>query len=391
MMFAKKNSQSPPTTNGLTPEAVIEVLRPVNDPELHKSLVDLGMIKDVKICGSTVAFEVVLTTPACPLKATIQKDCTDAVKQLEGVEEVNISWSSQVPKGRSNEQRPLLGVNHVIAVASGKGGVGKSTISVNLAAALAATGARVGLLDCDIYGPSIPMMLDIHEQPFVTDVTNMETADIERKMLPLEKFDMKLMSIGFLVPDDKAAMWRGPMVASGVRQMLFETHWGDLDYLIVDLPPGTGDAPMSLAQLVPLTGVVIVMTPQELALTIAAKSIRLFEQLNAPILGIVENMAMFVCPNCAHETDIFGHTGAGELTAEKFGVRFLGRVPLDPRVTDDSDTGIPTIISAPDSKPSIAYKSIAGQVAAEASVKSLTQPKPKSQPIELVSLDQAKR
>jgi len=262
---------------------------------------------------------------------------------------------------------------------------------VNLAAALAATGARVGLLDCDIYGPSIPMMLDIHEQPFVTDVTNMETADIERKMLPLEKFDMKLMSIGFLVPDDKAAMWRGPMVASGVRQMLFETHWGDLDYLIVDLPPGTGDAPMSLAQLVPLTGVVIVMTPQELALTIAAKSIRLFEQLNAPILGIVENMAMFVCPNCSHETDIFGHTGAGELTAERFGVRFLGRVPLDPRVTDDSDTGIPTIISAPDSKPSIAYKSIAGQVAAEASVKSLTQPKPKSQPIELVSLDQAKR
>ncbi len=369
-MFGKKNP--PVEQNELTPERVLKALKDVQDPELRKPLVDLGMIKDVRVCGGLVSFEVQLTTPACPLKATIEEDCKAAVNTLPGVERVEISWSSMIPEGRRRERQGLPRVKHIIAVASGKGGVGKSTVAVNLAAALAATGARTGLLDADIYGPSLPLMLQVEEPPLLEEMIDEATGQMAKKMVPSEKFGLKLMSLGFLAVGDSPVMWRGPMVATAVRQMLFDTNWGDLDYLVVDLPPGTGDAQISLAQLVPLTGVVIVMTPQDVALTIATKALRMFQHLNCPVLGIVENMATFVCPNCSHESDIFGHTGAGERAASDLGVRFLGRVPLDPRIVMDSDSGVPTIISAPESRPAQEYIDIASQVAAEVSVKSLS-------------------
>lgn len=387
-MFGRKDSkpETDAPQNGITAEAVIEALRPVNDPELHRSLVELGMIKDVRACGSSVAFEVELTTPACPLKAVIEKDCRDAVSKIPGVENIDIKFSSQVRTPKRREALP--GVKHVIAVASGKGGVGKSTVSINLASALAASGAKVGLLDADIYGPSLPLMLDINVQPLVENVMDTVTGEIKRKMVPPEKYDLKLMSLGFLAPGDKAVIWRGPMVASAVSQMLTDTHWEDLDYLVVDLPPGTGDAPMSLVQQVPLSGVVIVMTPQDVALTIATKSLRMFQSdtLKVPILGIVENMSTFICPNCQHESDIFGHSGTAEKAAEQLGVRFLGRIPLDPRVVSDTDRGRPTFIIAPESAPGMAYQSIAQQVAAEISVQSLTKPNIAPQPVEFINL-----
>lgn len=383
MLFGKKPDDKSRSTDGYTPEDILLALKDVKDPELHKGLVELGMIKDVKVCGGTVGFTVVLTTPACPLKATIEKDCKAAVMALPGIEQVNVAWDSMVPKARQREQQSIPGVKHVIAVASGKGGVGKSTVSVNLAAALAATGAKTGLLDCDIYGPSLPTLLGIEHTPLVVELPNPETGEPEKKMLAATKYGLRLMSLGFLAPGDAVVMWRGPMVASAVRQMLLDTYWEDLDYLVVDLPPGTGDAQMSLAQLVPLTGVAVVITPQDLAMNIATKALRMFETLKAPILGIVENMATFVCPYCEKESDIFGYSGAGERQAAELGVRFLGRVPLDPRIVADSDEGTPTFIAAPDSRPAEVYRHIASQVAAEISVQTL-QKKPESQPIELI-------
>lgn len=369
MIFGRKKQETTDTqTGGLTPEVVVDALRSVNDPELHRSLIDLNMVKDVSVKDGVIEFEVVLTTPACPLKGTIEDDCKAALNQLPDVREINIRWSSQVPKSR--EQQALPGVKNVIAVASGKGGVGKSTTAVNVALALQQSGAQTGLLDCDIYGPSLPLMLDIYEQPLLEDIPNHNTGQMERKMIPPEKYDLKLMSLGFLAPSDTAVIWRGPLVASAVRQMLTDTHWGSLDYLVVDLPPGTGDAPMSLAQQVPLSGVVVVMTPQDVATSIAIKSVKMFrsEKLNVPVLGIIENMATFVCPHCQNETDIFGHRGAAEEAASKLEVRFLGRVPLEPRIVEDSDKGLPTVIAAPESRAAQEYRAIASQIAAEVSV-----------------------
>ncbi len=381
MIFRKKGGEEGTGQTGtITPETVLEALKNVKDPEIGRPLVELGMIRDVRVCGGQVAFEVQLTTPACPLKATIEQDCRKAVLSIPGVEQVNIEWSSRVPQGRRREQQPVPGVKHIIAVASGKGGVGKSTVAVNLAVALASSGAKAGLLDADIYGPSIPLMLDIQQTPMLVKVRDPETGEDVQRMAAPEKFGLKLMSLGFLADTDTPVIWRGPMVASAVRQMLTETDWGELDYLVVDLPPGTGDAQLSLAQIVPLTGVVIVMTPQDVALTIATKALRMFEHLNTPLLGIVENMATFVCPNCGEESEIFGHTGAGQRAAEEMGVRFLGRIPLDPRIVTDSDAGIPTFIRDPESRPGQAYASIASQVAAEISVQTLTGPRPSRRP-----------
>jgi len=386
MIFRRKSEEQGDTEkSGITVESVLHALRDVKDPEIGRPLVELGMIRNVRVCGGHVALEVQLTTPACPLKATIEQDCRNAVMSLPGVEQVNIDWSSRVPQARRREQQPVPGVKHIVAVASGKGGVGKSTVAVNLAAALASSGAKTGLLDADIYGPSIPLMLDIRQTPMLVKVRDPETGEEVKRMAAPEKYGLKLMSLGFLAEGDAPVMWRGPMVASAVRQMLTETDWGELDYLVVDLPPGTGDAQISLAQIVPLTGVVIVMTPQDVALTIATKALRMFEHLNTPVLGIVENMATFVCPNCGEETDIFGHTGAGQRAAEEMGVRFLGRIPLDARIVTDSDAGVPTFIRDPGSRPAQAYASIASQVAAEISVQTLTGARPPREPADAAS------
>jgi ATP-binding protein involved in chromosome partitioning len=339
-------------------EAILEALKQVVDPDLHRDIVTLGFVKEIKECDGNVAATIELTTPACPVKDILKQQAIDAIKSVPGVVNVAVEMTAQVRNRPLAPEDMLPGVKHCIAVASGKGGVGKSTVSVNMAIALAKSGAKVGLLDADVYGPSIPLMMGCaNERP---------DSDGE-KILPIVKHGITMMSIGFLLEDGQAVMWRGPMVAATVRQLLADVAWGELDYLIVDLPPGTGDAPMSLAQLAPLTGVVIVATPDHIAAEIASKSILLFERLNAPIMGVVENMAGFVCPCCGTETRIFKGL-SGEELAGHFGVPFLGSVPLDPKVSEAGDEGVPSLIANPDGPQAKSFHQIAGKIAAQASI-----------------------
>ncbi|MFQ5658617.1 MAG: P-loop NTPase, partial [Candidatus Methylomirabilales bacterium] len=273
----------------VTEEDVLQALRKVNDPELHRDLVSLGMVKEIKVDGAAVSVTVELTTPACPMRAQLEEETKAAVQALPKVEAVTINLTASVRKPPAGRQ-PIPGVKHILAVGSGKGGVGKSTVTVNLAVALAEAGAAVGLLDSDIYGPSIPLMMGVHRQPEV----------VGKRMIPPVSHGVKLMSLGFLLPDHTApVVWRGPMVAQAVKQMLMEVDWGELDYLLADLPPGTGDASLTLAQAIPLTGAVIVMTPQEVAIQIATKTLNMFQTLKVPILGIIENMSYLLCPHCS--------------------------------------------------------------------------------------------
>jgi len=346
-------------TSTLRKEQVLAALDAVIDPELHRSLVAAGMIQELQVDDGRVAFTLELTTPACPLRDTLRQAAEEAVRALPGVTEVTINLTARVRAGRGGEEL-LRNVRNVIAVASGKGGVGKSTVAANLAVALAQSGAKTGLLDLDIYGPSIPLLFDLHEQP--------EFDQEKKKLIPLVRYDVRLMSIGLLLEEGQAVIWRGPMVAGAVQQLLRDVEWDGLDYLVVDLPPGTGDAPLSLAQLVPLSGVVIVTTAQDAALTIATKAMRLFETMQVPIFGIIENIGTFVCPNCRQETQIFGRHGAAEEEAERLRVPFLGRIPLTPEIVVDSDRGIPSVIAHPDSSQAGAFRDVAGAVAAQASV-----------------------
>ncbi|MFQ3610658.1 MAG: Mrp/NBP35 family ATP-binding protein [Fimbriimonadales bacterium] len=342
----------------LTRDQVLDALRQIIDPDLHRDIVSLGFVKDVTLCDGAVKVVIELTTPACPVKDQMKAEAERLLAALPGVTAVNVEMTAQVRTRPMDPQDLLPGVKHVVAIASGKGGVGKSTIAVNLAVALAQAGAKVGLLDADIYGPSIPKMLGCqNEKPLVES----------NQLIPIRRYGISVMSLGFLLEEDQAAMWRGPIVAGTVRQLFADVRWGDLDYLLVDLPPGTGDAPMTTAQTVPLTGVVIVMTPQEVAATIAGKSVALFRRLNSPILGVVENMAEFVCPCCGERTAIFPGPGA-QVFAERLGVPFLGSVPLDPVVSRSSDQGQPALIAAPDSAQAQALRAIAGRLAAEISI-----------------------
>ncbi len=345
----------------VTDQAVLNALRAVIDPDLGRDIVSLGFVKEVRIDGSSVGAVIQLTTPACPVKDQLRVQAENAIGALPGVERVNVSMTAAVyaPTERAGG---LPGIKHVIAVASGKGGVGKSTVAVNLAVALAQSGASVGLLDADIYGPSIPMMMGADEQP---------EFDGER-IQPLFRFGVKLMSMGFFIEEDRAVVWRGPMIGKALQQFLHDVSWGELDYLVVDLPPGTGDAPMSLAQLIPITGVVVVMTPQDVAQRIAYKAVLMFEVLGEsagrplPILGIVENMSGFACPKCGAVTHPLGSAGAQD-AATRLGVPLLGVVPMDPTVTVAGDTGHPSILLDPDSPQADAFRRIAGQVAARIS------------------------
>jgi ATP-binding protein involved in chromosome partitioning len=348
----------------LTEDAVLNALRNVKDPDLRRDIVALNFVKDLKIDGGKVSFKVELTTPACPVKDQLKQECIDEVSALPGVESVEVEMTAQV-RARPTEPQDLIpGVKHAIAIASGKGGVGKSTVTVNLAVALAQTGARVGLMDADVYGPSIPLMLGAqHERPFTQG----------GKIIPIERYGMRMMSLGLLLEEGQAVLWRGPMVAGTVKQLLEDVDWGELDYLLVDLPPGTGDAPMSLAQLAPLTGVVIVTTPHHVAANIAGKSVHLFRRLNAPILGVVENMAGFVCPNCGEVSKIFSGL-TGEELASQIDVPYLGSIPLDPSVSDAGDKGVPALISAPHRPQSEAFKEIAGKLAQQASIAAIGLP-----------------
>ncbi len=352
--------------NGLTKERVIEALRPVKDPEIGRSLVELGMIKDVEIAGSDVTVHVELTTPACPLREDIKRDVQAAVMALDGVSSVNSKFTARVrPSGAGMMNRqPISGVKNVIAVASGKGGVGKSTVAVNMAIALAQDGASVGLLDADVYGPSIPIMMGIQAQPMMRD----------NKIIPLDIYGVKIMSIGFLIEPSKALIWRGPLVAQLITQFLKDVEWGDLDYLVVDLPPGTGDAQLTLVQQIPLSGAVIVTTPQNVALADAVKGLAMFKEVKTTILGIVENMSYFICPNCGEETDIFG-SGGGEHVSQQYEVPLLARVPLEPAIREGGDAGQPIIVSEPESPPAEAFRRAARQAAARLAVDAINKPR----------------
>jgi len=345
-----------------TPDAVLDALRKVNDPDLHRDIVSLGFVKDIVVDGGHVSFKVELTTPACPVKEILKEQCEQVVLDLEGVDKVEVEMTAKV-RVRDAEAADLIPqVKHCIAIASGKGGVGKSTVAVNLAIALSETGAKVGLLDADVYGPSIPLMMGCQgEQPFTRD----------QKILPIERFGISMMSLGFLLQEGQAVMWRGPMVAGTVKQLLQDVDWGVLDYLLVDLPPGTGDAPMSLAQLAPLSGVVLVTTPHHVAANIAGKSVQLFRRLNAPMLGVVENMSGFLCPKCGETVNIFAGMSGQEL-ALLYGIPYLGSIPLDPGVSAASDEGVPAIIAHPESVQAQRFRDIAGQLAAQASIQALT-------------------
>jgi len=344
---------------------VLAALAEIVDPDLGRDVVSLGMIKDLRISDAgEVAFTFELTTPACPVRDRFKSQAEEAVMALPGVSRADIRMTANVRPGfmRQQASEMLPGVKQTIAIASGKGGVGKSTAAVNLAAALHQAGARVGLLDADIYGPSVPGLTGTQDQPKVVD----------EKLVPLRSYGLQLMSIGFLGGADKAMIWRGPMVSRAIQQMMSDVAWGELDYLVIDLPPGTGDASLTIAQSVPLTGVAIVATPQALALDIAVKALQMFRSLNVTPLGLIENMSWYVCPECGHEHHVFGHGGA-ERAARRLGVPFLGALPLAEDIRVESDSGAPIVVSRPDSPAARAFADVASQIAARTSIQSFRQ------------------
>jgi len=344
----------------VTEDLVLKALKKVIDPELRTDIVSMGMIRDLKVQDGCVSFTLVLTTPACPFNEQITRQAREAVESIPGVKSVDMKVTSNVPSTRRTEMNMLNmpGLKNVVAVASGKGGVGKSSLAVNLALALAESGAKTGLLDADMYGPTIPKLLKNIGFPQAAG----------DKVLPaVGPMGLKVMSIGLLITDETPVIWRGPLVANAVRQMLSEIEWGELDYLVVDLPPGTGDASLTLAQSIPLTGVIIVTTPQAAAVTIAMKALRMFEKLGVPIIGIVENMSYYVCRKCGEKAYIFGK-GGGRMAAEHVGVPFLGEIPIIPEIMLGGDEGEPVILAHPKSEAANILRQIAKNVAGRVSV-----------------------
>ena len=356
-----------------TQEEVIKALSTVDDPDLKKDLITLNMIKDIEIFSDTVKFTVVLTTPACPLKEMIRQDCINAIHtHISSDLNVDILMSSNVTTSRV--RGPLLpDVKNIIAIASGKGGVGKSTVSSNLAVALAQQGAKVGLIDADISGPSIPVMFNCeHEQPAVQQV------DGKNMIVPLEQYGIKLISIGFLAPGDSAVVWRGPMASSALRQFISETIWGELDYLLIDLPPGTSDIHLTMVQTVPVTGALVVTTPQKVALADAKKGIGMFRQpqINVPVLGIVENMAYFTPPELPDKKYyIFGESGGANLS-ETYDVPLLGQLPIEQQVRESGDSGYP--IALKNTEAADAFRQLAESLAQQVAIRNATQDKTKT-------------
>jgi ATP-binding protein involved in chromosome partitioning len=334
-------------------------LATVQDPDLHRDLVSLGMIEDLEVSGERVAFTLVLTTAACPLKAEIEDNCRQAVRRLPWVSTVEIRTISRMRKPRdpSADRKALEGVASVIAIGSGKGGVGKSTVSCNLAVALAVTGARVGLLDGDIYGPNLPRMLGVRRQPSQRD----------GKIVPIEAWGLKFMSMGLLVEQGEAVVWRGPMLHGAVKSFLHDVDWGELDYLVVDLPPGTGDVQLSLVQQTFVAGAVVVTTPSTVAIEDGVKAVSMFGKLNVPVLGVIENMSYFVCPDCHHRHDIFS-SGDAETRARSMGLEFLGAIPLHAQVRVGGDSGRPVVAEQPDTDYARAFATIAGRLAQRVSI-----------------------
>jgi ATP-binding protein involved in chromosome partitioning len=342
----------------VTEKEILRVLSEIQDPDLHCNIVELGFVKNLEIREGKVRFNVELTTPACPVKDQLKAQCVEKVKALQGVQEVEVQMTASVRATTPGANRIALPtVKNVIAIASGKGGVGKSTVTINLVAALANSGARVGVLDADIYGPSIPLMMGTRERPHQHG----------EKIVPVQRHGIKMMSMGFLVPENQPVIWRGPMVHGALTQFLNQVEWGDLDYLLIDMPPGTGDAQLTISQSAPLSGAVIVTTPQDVSLLDARRGLMMFQNVKVPILGIIENMAGFVCSHCKEVTQIF-RSGGGEKIAREMGVPLLGSIPLDPRVAEGGDTGSPMVNAYPDADVSKLYAKMAGDMAAQLSI-----------------------
>lgn len=342
-------------------EQVLDALRTIEDPDLHRDIVSLGFVQELKVAGGKIAFNIELTTPACPVKDQLKQQAEDAVRALDGVESVAVTMTAQVrPNPNKSGAAMLPGIRNVIPVASGKGGVGKSTVAVNLALALASDGARVGLLDADIYGPSQPHMLGLTgEQPVSED---------GKTMLPLTGHGLQVMSIGFLVNPDQPMVWRGPMVTTALNQLMHQTKWAALDYLIVDMPPGTGDIQLTLSQKIPVSGAVIVTTPQNIATLDARKGLQMFRKVSISVLGVVENMSTHICSSCGHEEAIFGSGGASDMVAD-YEIPLLGQLPLASGIREQTDSGSPTVVSDPSSAAAAAYRATAIRIAAALAAK----------------------
>jgi ATP-binding protein involved in chromosome partitioning len=341
-------------------DQVLEKLSTVIDPDLKKDIVSMGMIKDLELNSGNLKFTLELTTPACPFNVEIEDDVRKAIDDLDGINSFDMKVTAKVMEGRSlDADTAMATVKNIIGVASGKGGVGKSTVALNLALVLSQTGAKVGLLDADVYGPSIPLMLGMGK-------ANMEVSD--NKLQPAESNGLKVVSFGFFAEQEhQAAIYRGPIISGILKQFLVDTDWSDLDYLIVDLPPGTGDIPLTLAQTIPITGILVVTTPQEVASNVAVKAIGMFNKLNVPILGVVENMSSFVCPNCNDNHYIFGQGGAKKIS-EKYNIPFIGEIPLHPGIMEGSDKGKPVVITDPESPSAEAFRISAKNIAAQCSI-----------------------
>ncbi len=356
----------PPVGGELTKEQVLEAVAGVQEPAVGRGLVELRMIPAIEIDGNRVNLTVELLSPIAPYRDKIEQELKTAAAAIPGVETVDVTFLTRVRASGSGkaDADPIAGVRNTIAVASGKGGVGKSTVAANLAVALGQAGAKVGLLDADVYGPSIPLMMGQGAKPLVRG----------GKIVPLEAHGVKVMSIGFLLDPDKALIWRGPLVAQLITQFLNDVLWDDLDYLVIDLPPGTGDVQLTLTQKIPLSGAVIVTTPQEVALADAVKGLKMFQEVKTPVVGIIENMSGFACPCCGTVTPIFGE-GGGRRTAAEHGVPFLGDVPIDPRIREGGDTGSPIVAAHPESVTARAFEHLAEAVAMQLARDAATKPR----------------
>ncbi len=343
----------------VTEAAVLDALRAVKDPDLHKDIVALGFVKNMRLSGGAVAFTVELTTPACPVKDLLRDQARSVVAALPGVTQVDVEMTAQVRSvGRPELGRaPVEGVKNIIAVGAGKGGVGKTTVSVNLAVALAKRGSRVALLDGDMYGPNVPIMLGLK--------TQLETDG--KKIVPAERYGLQVVSMGFLTQDDAPVIWRGPMLHGAIQQFFRDVGWNNIDYLIVDMPPGTGDVALSLSQSVPVAGAVLVTTPQTVSLADTRRAVAMYRKLNIPPIGLIENMSYFACPGCGRESDLFGK-GGGERLAQEMSIPFLGSIPLHEPVRVGGDSGVPIVIGEPESAPSKAIFGAAERVAQQVSI-----------------------
>ena len=343
----------------LSETTIMDALRQVQEPELGRDIVTLDMVKDVEIDGDGVSLTIELTTPACPLKDEIEGNVRAALTGL-GATSVDLAWGAMVRRSTPQQSENLIpGVRNLIAVASGKGGVGKSSVAVNLAASLAIEGASVGLLDADITGPNVPQMLGVEGAP---------AASSDGKIQPLERYGVKVMSIQFFVPDGQPIVWRGPLVGGAIQQFLRDVDWGELDYLVVDMPPGTSDAQLTLAQAVPIGGALLVTTPQDVALSDVEKALAMFKRLSVPVLGIVENMSAFICPHCGEATEIFGR-GGGESFAQRHELHYFGGIPLDVKVRQGGDAGVPAVVQREPGPAAEVMREMSRQVAARMSVR----------------------